>query len=323
MYAHVTMVQRAKIVGDLGELGLIARIRGRNGGRNGGVRLGMGDDCAVLAVPAGREMVVTTDFSLEGRHFRRDWHSAESVGHRCLVRGLSDVAAMGGVPMAAFLSLALPRAVEVGWVDGFLRGFEALASRFGVELAGGDTAEAAGKEICADVVVVGTVEEGRALVRSGAGVGDGIYVTGTLGGAAVELARLAAGGKCARRAGRAGAHPHTFPEPRVGVGRELLGIATSCMDLSDGLGLDLRRLCEASGVGAEVDSARLPLGRGATLAQGLEGGEDYELLFTASGEVPGEIDGVRVTRVGTVVGRRGVRLDGRRMAAGGWEHLRG
>ena len=109
----------------------------------------------------------------------------------------------------------------------------------------------------------------------------------------------------------------------MGVGRELVGVATSCMDLSDGLGMDLRRLCEASGVGAEVESGRVPLGRGATLEQGLYGGEDYELLFTASGEMPGEIAEVRVTRVGTVVGGKGVWVDGRALVAGGWEHLRG
>lgn len=309
----------------LGELALIARIRAGAGGRNAGVRLGIGDDCAVLRVPRGCEMVVTTDFSLEGKHFRRDWHTPESVGHRCLARGLSDVAAMGAKPVAAFLSLALPKAYEVRWVDGFMRGLGALAERFRVELAGGDTAEAAGEEIAADIVVVGAIERGKALRRSGARVGDGIYVTGSLGGAAVELAELASGGRCPKQVGVAGAHPHAFPEPRVAVGRGLLrrGMASSCMDLSDGLSTDLRHLCVASGVGAEVDGAALPLGRGATVSQALYGGEDYELLFTAGGKVPGRIAGVAVTRVGQIVEGTGVRLDGMRLKAGGWEHLRG
>ena len=316
------MARLARVVGDVGELGLIRRIREQSRSRNAGVKLGIGDDCAVLAVPPGCEMVVTTDWSLEGRHFRRDWHSPESVGHRCLARGLSDIAAMGAQPFAAFLSLALPRAVEVRWVDGFLRGLGALGERFGVELAGGDTAEAAGAEICADIVVVGAVEAGRALRRTGAKVGDGIYCTGSLGGAAVELARLAAGRRCAKRPGKEGAHPHAFPEPRVRVGTALLGVATSCMDLSDGLAMDLPRLCEASAVGAEIESRRIPLARGATLEQGLCGGEDYELLFTARDEVPEEIAGTRVTRVGTIAQGIGVRLDGRATAVGGWEHLR-
>ena len=299
----------------LGELGLIERIRAGSRSRNASVRVGIGDDCAVLRVPAGQEMVVTTDLCMEGRHFRRDWHTAESAGHRCLARGLSDVAAMGGRPMAAFLSLALPRGCELGWVDGFLAGFGALAQRFDVELAGGDLGEAPGAEIVADVMVVGAVAEGRALRRSGAKVGDGVYVTGTLGGSAVELEEM--------RAGRRGSHgAQSFPEPRVLVGLELVGLTTACMDLSDGLSLDLRRLCAASGVGASVSAAGLPVAEGATLGQALDGGEDYELLFTAGLAALAEIAGVRVSRIGEVVAAAGVRMDGKELDAGGWEHLR-
>ncbi len=299
----------------IGELALIERIRTGMRGRNGAVRLGIGDDCAVLRMPAECEMVVTTDFCLEGRHFRRDWHSAKSVGHQCLTRGLSDVAAMGGRPLAAFLSLALPRGFELAWVDGFLEGFGTLAERYGVELAGGDTAEAPGGEVLADVMLVGAVKEGRALRRSGAQVGDTIYVTGTLGGAAVELRRRAAGSAEAER----------LSEARVGVGMALVGIATACMDLSDGIAMDLRRLCEASGVGAELNAGALPLADEATLEQGLYGGEDYELLFTAPIEVrvPGMIDGIKVTAVGKMVERMGVWWSGGvEVERGGWEHFR-
>ena len=316
-----------------GELDLIAWIRERSEVRNRAVRMGIGDDCAILRIPAGAEMVVTTDFSLEGRHFRRDWHTPESVGHRCLARGLSDIAAMGARPVAAFLSLAMPAPLDVRWVDRFMTGFGALAKEWGTELAGGDTSEAPGAEILADIVVTGAVEQGRALRRRGARVGDGLYVTGRLGGSAVELAGLAAGrGKASRRVGVAGAHPHTFPEPRIGVGRALLrrGLATACMDLSDGLSSDVRRLCEASGVGAEIEAERIPLGAGATLEQGLHGGEDYELLFTAKAgvRVVGKIAGVPVSRVGRVMLRSfGVKLFGedglaRELTAGGWEHFR-
>lgn len=295
------------------ELELIARIRaGERVSAGTGVRVGIGDDCAVLRVPRGCEMVVTTDFLLESRHFRRDWHTAESAGHRCLARGLSDIAAMGATPMAAFLSLALPIGFEVEWVDDFLRGLRGLAERFGVTLAGGDTAQAPGAELVADIVLVGAVPRGKALLRTGARAGDGLYVTGRLGASAVELAGMAAGVLGARGA-------QSFPEPRVAVGVALRRYASACMDLSDGISSDLARLCEASGVGAELSG--VPVAEGATLAQALEGGEDYELLFAASGKVPGKIAGVEVTRIGEVVGGSEVRFRGEILQAGGWEHF--
>ena len=304
---------------NLAELQLIQRIRAGSLSRNPAVRVGIGDDCAVLRVPAGSEMVVTTDFSLEGRHFRRDWHSPQSAGHRCLARGLSDIAAMGGRPLAAFLSLALPKGFDINWLDGFMEGLGALAERFGVELAGGDTSEAPGEEILADVMVVGAVRRGKALLRSGAKVGDGIYVTGALGGSAAELEEMRLG--IARRE----RGPQSFPEPRVEVGLALArrGFAASCMDLSDGLSTDLRHLCEASGVGAELEAAAIPVAADATLEQALHGGEDYELLFTTRGKVPKRIAGIGVMRIGTVVQAGGVRLDGVELRIGGWEHFRG
>ncbi len=247
---------------------------------------------------------------------------------------------MGGRPLAAFLSLALPKGFELDWVDGFLRGFGELAERYGVELAGGDTAEAPGAEVLTDVMVVGAVEEGRALLRSGAKVGDAIYVTGTLGGSAVELEEMRVG--AVRRVRGRDACPQSFPEARVDVGRELgrlaslrdagqLEFASSCMDLSDGLSLDLRRLCEASGVGAEVSMAGLPVAAGASFEQALDGGEDYELLFTAHGDVvvPREIAGVKVSRIGMITTyESGLRLvdhelKSRELLAGGWVHFAG
>ncbi len=298
------------------ELDLVERIRLGGAVRGAGVRVGIGDDCAVLRVRAGEEMVVTTDFLLEGRHFRRDWHTAESAGWRCLARGLSDIAAMGGRPVAAFLSLALPRGFAPEWVDGFLAGFRELGAQYGVELAGGDTAEAASNGVVADVVVVGAVKRGRALLRSGARVGDAIYVTGSLGGSAAELERMAAG----ERGGRG---RQTFPHPRVEVGLALArrGGVSACMDLSDGISSDLRRLCEASRIGVELEG--LPVDRGASEAQALHGGEDYELLFTAVGRMPKRLAGVEVMRVGTVVRGSGVRLRGQDLVGGGWEHFSG
>src|SRR5215472_4706104 len=140
---------------------------------------GIGDDCAVLQ-PRGTQLLVTTDLCVENVHFRRKWHPAPSVGHRCLARGLSDIAAMGGTPMACFLSLGLPSTLPQTWVDGFLRGLRGLARRSLVQLAGGDISSA--HEIVADIVVTGHIPSGKAILRSGARPGDRIFVTGSLGG---------------------------------------------------------------------------------------------------------------------------------------------
>ncbi len=304
-----------------GELEVIRRIKDGVRSRNAAVRVGIGDDCAVLRVPSGQEMVVTTDMCLEDRHFRRDWHSPESAGHRCLARGLSDVAAMGARPVAAFLSLALPRGFDEDWFAGFLAGFAGLAGEFSVELAGGDTSEAPGNSMLADVMVIGAVASMKAMRRVGARPGDGIYVTGSLGGSAAELAALAAG-----RTWTQEMCPQTFPQPRVAAGLALVkrGYATACVDVSDGLSTDLRHLAEASGVRAEVELDKLPVAPGATLQQALNGGEDYELLFTAMAgvKIPSMIAAVKVTRIGTVLEGHGVWTSaGKHLAAGGWEHL--
>jgi thiamine-monophosphate kinase len=322
--------ERMKKTSRGGELALIDAIR-RDSARRamGRVRLGIGDDCAILRPPAGHEILVTTDFCLEGRHFRRDWHTAESAGHRCLARGLSDLAAMGARPLAVFLSLSLPAGTDHRWVDGFFRGLRRLADEFAVPLAGGDTAQSPSEHILADIVLIGSAPAGEALRRSSARAGDLIYVTGRLGGAAAELIALESGAK----PGRDGEHPQLFPAPRLAVGEALLrrGLATACIDLSDGLSTDLRHLCEESGISAEIELARLP---NHPLAAGqrelaLHGGEDYELLFAANPEakMPRSIAGVELTRIGRFVERSKqvmVQVDerGRRkkLEAGGWEH---
>ena len=334
-----------------GERDWIEALRSQYNG-SAGVRLGMGDDCAVLRPPRGHEVLVTTDFTLETVHFRRNWHPPESVGHRCLARGLSDLAAMGAQPLAAFLSLALPvelvrsRRGQPAWRDRFLRGFFSLAEKYGVPLAGGDTAQSpvprgdrAGLAL-ADIVLVGSALRSRALLRSGARAGDRIYVTGHLGGAAAELMRLAASPRHFRGCTQvAGAHPHLFPEPRLAVGAWLLRHrrATAAIDISDGLSTDLDHLCEESGLSAVVEAAAIPIHPLAqNLHQALHGGEDYELLFTASKEVrvPRRIAGVAVACIGEMRPRRsrGPRVllaeefDGRRhqrpLAAVGWEHYK-
>ncbi len=288
---------------------------------------GIGDDCAVLRVPRARDLLVTTDFSLEGVHFRRAWHPPESVGHRCLVRGLSDIAAMGGEPLAVFLSLALPEVLPQRWVNGFLRGLLRLAGRYGITLAGGDTAQSPGG-VLADILVVGAVPAGRAVLRSGARPGDGIYVTGRVGESALVVRRLYAHPNAKLPARRYPAH--FYPEPRLAIGRRLRErkIATSMIDISDGLSTDLAHLCQESGVGARLYSQAIPHPAGAQgLQLALNGGDDYELLFTARPRqrVPRSIAGVPVSRIGEITRSASVLLvDGkreRRLLPGGWQHF--
>jgi thiamine-monophosphate kinase len=311
---------------------LISRIR-QAATRRSGVTTGIGDDCAVLRVPAGHEILVTTDFTLEGIHFRQEWHSPEVVGHRCLTRGLSDIAAMGGTPIAAFLSLAVPRGFSQAWVRRLTRGLLALATQFKVTLAGGDTAESP-TGIQADIVVVGSVPRGTAILRSGAQPGDRIYVTGRLGGSSAALAALRTGKKI-----RPAEFPHHFrPVPRLAVGGFLRErrLASAMIDVSDGLSTDLTHICEESGVGAEILSPAIPRARvGKTRApvdlhNALHGGEDYELLFTAPGNkrAPSRISGVEVTLIGRVTRKERLVLvtdrgERRELKAQGWEHFHG
>jgi len=275
-------------------------------------------------------MLVTTDFSLEGVHFRRLWHPPESVGHRCLARGLSDIAAMGGDPVAVFLSLALPPKLPQRWVDRFLEGLLNLAGEFRVPLAGGDTSQSL-HGVLADIVVVGSVPKGKAILRSGARPGDRIYVTGRLGESASALEALRSGRKI-----RAADYPRHFqPAPRIEVGQYLRKhrLASSMIDLSDGLSTDLSHLCEESRVGAEIHSAAIPRAReGRTARQvplelALHGGEDYELLFTSSKRIPSKIGGVSVSEIGRIVRGKRAFLAGdnatrQELRPAGWEHFR-
>lgn len=322
----------------LTEKALIRRIRRQTKAPRGQgmVRAGIGDDAAILKCPAGFEALVTTDFSLEGVHFRREWHPPDSVGHRCLTRGLSDIAAMGGEPTAAFLSLALPSDLPQSWVDRFMTGLLRLAREFGVQLAGGDTA-ASPAGVLADIVVVGRVPAGKALLRSGAHPGDSIYVTGELGRSAWTLHLLHEGGLAAlggKAKSRYRAHAaHFYPQPHIAVGRRLReqGLATAAIDVSDGLSTDLGHVCEESGVGALVNGAAIPRASGwaaSSLHYALHSGEDYELLFTApqSHPVPSRIAGARVTRIGEIIRGRGMWLvdrHGRRkpLLPRGWQHF--
>lgn len=298
--------------------------------------MGIGDDCAIVRPPsfAGKpaDFLITTDFTLEGIHFRRNWHSPESVGHRCLARGLSDIAAMGGDPVAAFLSLALPHDLPQAWVQRFIASLLSLGKKYGVTLAGGDTAESP-SGILADIIVMGAVPKGKALLRSAARAGDRIYVSGELGGSAGAVLAMQTNPK--RKLNPRDYPRHFFPEPRVRLGRVLRekNLASAMIDTSDGLSTDLAHICEESGVGAELQADVIPRARVGKPARvvdlelALHGGEDYELLFTApkGKQIPKRIAGTRITQIGRITRGRGILLKGsvaRELKAQGWEHFR-
>jgi thiamine-monophosphate kinase len=298
-------------------------------------RLGVGDDAALLLPTAGEELAVTTDMLLVGRHFLPG-DDAEGLGHKTLAVNLSDLAAMGARPRWALLALALPEADEA-WLAAFSRGFFALAERHGVELVGGDTTRGP-LNLC--VTLLGEVAAGRALTRAGARPGDEIWVSGSLGGAALGLAHVQGGaGLTPAEAASCLERLHT-PEPRVALGRTLLGVASACIDVSDGLLADLGHLLARSRVAAELDFPRLPahpavaarltdpLARRCLLA----GGDDYELCFTAppdraeAVEAAGRAAGVAVTRIGRIRAGEGLVLvgaDGAPMpiVASGYDHF--
>jgi thiamine-monophosphate kinase len=254
---------------------------------------GIGDDCAILA-HGRQDLLITTDLFIEGVHFLRA-QKPEDLGHRALARSLSDLAAMGADALCFLVSLALAPWSGPVWRRRFYRGMMTLANRHGVELAGGDLARA--DTVVADVVAIGAAPRGKALKRSGARPGDYVWVSGSLGGQPVR------------------------PEPRLDLGRWLRSRATACIDLSDGLSLDLHRLCLESGIAAEIDRP-LPLAPGASLEDGLHRGEDYELLFTSPSAVL-SYRSVRLTCIGRIVaGKPGrVTLFGKPLRPAGYDHF--
>ncbi len=270
-----------------------------------------GDDCAI-ARPVGRgeELLLTTDQIIENQHFIRGRHPFGMLGHKALVRSLSDIAAMGGRPLYFLLSLALPQWSIGRALREFMRGMRAAADEHrldGFALIGGDVARS--DLFAANVTAAGVAPQASALRRSGARPGDRVYVSGRLGGSLLGLRRLPAGKVDMRnRAVRR----HCRPTARLALGafiRERGG--TAAIDLSDGLSTDALRLANAGGVALRIDSARIPLFRGATVADALASGEEYELLFTAPSQakMPACYDGLELTRIGTVESGKGVLLE--------------
>ena len=252
----------------------------------------IGDDCAVIRPPAGQDLLFTTDLSIEGVHFTRE-STAEEIGARATARSLSDIAAMGGTPLYCLVSIALAPWTDERWIDGLYRGIFKLLRKAKASLAGGDISHA-GQLVC-EVMICGSVAKGKALLRSGARPNDLLYVSGPLGGWRHKRAIV----------------------PRLEFGRKLVGVATACMDISDGLALDLHRLCRESGVAAELEN--VPLLKGATLDQALHDGEDYELLFTAPTRA--KVAGIPIGKI--IRGQPGaVRYAGKALAPIGYDHLR-
>jgi thiamine-monophosphate kinase len=276
----------------MNELAVVEKLRGMAGSGRGLV-LGIGDDCAIYRPKAGEDLIFTTDQFMEGVHFLPKVKAAE-VGERALARSLSDIAAMGGEPRFCLVSLSVSSQNDL-WIQAFFRGLLMLARRTGTALAGGDMAR--GEKIHCDVMVCGSVPRGKALRRDGARVGDSLWVSGRLGK------------PWDRRI-----------QPRLELGRSLLRLATSCIDVSDGLALDLHRVCVASRVAAEID--HVPVAKGSTVERALHGGDDYELLFTLPAATAGPKGTTRIGRV--VKGRPGsILFEGRPLKPVGYDHFVG
>jgi len=314
------------------EFDLIERIRRHTESHRDDVKLGIGDDAAIVAVPAGRELAIAVDTLVEGIHFPVGTDPAD-IGWKALAVNLSDLAAMGATPAWALLALTIPTQDEA-FIDGLARGFAELATPFRLALIGGDTTRG---PLTVTVAVHGFTAPDEALLRSTARAGDVVMVTGTLGDAAAGLRCLAEADTSpyAELIGRL-----NRPTPRVAVGQALRGIATACIDVSDGLVADLGHICAKSGVGADIDAALLPRSS-AMIAHfhdadaidfALGGGDDYELCFTVPAERAGDLSadlarlGCGATRIGRIVEGQGVRvigIDGETLAPSraGWNHF--
>lgn len=301
----------------------------------GKVRLGIGDDAALIEVGLGQALILTTDMSLEGVHFTRKLHPARAIGHRALARSLSDVAAMGGSPRYALVSLAISKAVSRSWIEDVYAGIFGLAKRFGVKVIGGDTAVVRGRSLI-DILVAGEVPRGKELLRSGAKAGDSVFVSGRLGLSALGLHLLKSGVRRGDPEEALAIQAHLYPQPQCKLGRFLCerGLASALMDISDGLSMDLARLCAASGVGARLFAERIPCPRlkdaAESLNLALHGGEDYQLLFTVPPRevvrTPSSFRGIPLHQIGEIQAKQGLFLvdergDSKPLKPSGYDHF--
>ena len=341
---------------ELGEDAFLRELAKRFPATGETVVLGIGDDAAILDPPAGEHVLLTTDSLVEGVHFARRWMPPRFLGRKAVAVNASDIAAMGGEPLVVLLSLGVPPEGEVEALWQLVEGVHERARELGMSLIGGNLASSPGG-IVVDVTVVGATVRKRALRRSGAKPGNGIYLSGKIGAASTGLKLLEHGAVLAPGGGlivpeslrggpialaEACIRAHIDPEPRVALGRELnrRRLATACIDVSDGLALDLHRLCRASGVGARIEETSLPLSPGLlawervwkrdpTLSA-VSAGEDYELLFTSGSEEKlrrfRERLDIFVTRIGETIEEERVELVGRDgvvhpLSPSGWDHF--
>jgi thiamine-monophosphate kinase len=300
--------------------------------------LGVGDDSALVGVANGMDLAISTDTMVSGTHFFPDV-DPENLGHKALAVNLSDMAAMGAMPYWAMLAITLPN-VDHAWLEAFAKGFFDLAQEYNVSLIGGDTTR--GPALVMTITIMGQVPAGAALRRGGAKVGNDIWVSGNVGDAALAVAHRHGKVVLAEEDYREAVMRLYEPTPRVALGQALRGLATSAIDVSDGLLADLTHICKLSGVGATVDLARVPVsgigakhigsdeGRNAIVA----GGDDYELCFTAHPNSRESIEdlvkmlGIPITRVGQVKRGKGVSLlgsDGKpvKIDGRGYDHFKG
>jgi thiamine-monophosphate kinase len=277
-------------LGDLGEFGMIEKIRTAMRSKNPNILMGIGDDAALFKPTPGHEMVITTDMLVEGRHFDLKTISPWELGAKTMAVNISDCAAMGAKPTVAVVSLGVPADYPVRDIEAFYDGLKSWGESYGAQVVGGDTVGS--DQFVVNVALVGEVEKGKALRRSGAKAGDALFVTGTLGDSAAGLHALQNPSEKGKEAESLLIKRHLTPVPRFNVGRALAldGIAHSAIDISDGLSSEVHHLCEESGVGAEVHEEAIPLSPALLhyceerkmdpLEFALSGGEDYELLFT-------------------------------------------
>ncbi len=290
------------------EFGIIQRYFSRQVKNIAVNRLGVGDDCALMSVPSGYELAITADTMVEGVHFFAG-ADPKQLAHKLLAVNLSDLAAMGAEPVSVTLALTLPK-VDEDWLKAFSEGFFALAKQFSVDLVGGDTTSGA---LTLTVQAFGLVPKGQAIKRSTAKVGDLIFVTGCLGEAGLGF-KIEQGYSCVTP--KSALMQFHNPNPRINEGLSVRSYASACIDLSDGIASDLKHVLEASGVGASIDWAKIPLteqvndyiNETGDWQMPLSAGEDYELCFTVSPEKVSAIN-VECTQVGVIEVRAGLRIN--------------
>lgn len=333
-------------VGDLGEFALISRLQARlHAPQDEHIVRGIGDDCAVLRPSAGMELLMTIDTQEEGVHFRRDWSSPQDIGWRCLAVNVSDIAAMGGQPLGAIVALLLPPSLDVAFIEALYDGMQAMATAYGCPVIGGNISQRT-DTLSVTITVLGEAPQSRSVLRSGAEAGDEVWVTGHLGGGKAGLEVLLDPAMPDNLPADEVLARYRRPRPRLQEAQYLRqhGGLHSLLDISDGLSSDLRHICEASGVGARLHAAHIPIApqtRQIALARGVEpldyalhGGEDFELCLTApAGRIEALQDILQqqfdcpLTRVGEVQSGSGVTLLGpdgtqRPLPVKGYDHFR-